>query len=294
VGGCLTLFVFRRGLPAVGWIIGYLVLTGLLFGVITQVRQPLLERGKRIIVTAADYTIQTLYHGLLLFALPAYYASATLDSTNIVFVGVLLVLALLATFDPWYQAVVHPRAWVQDVFFVVSTFAALALALPLIGVPPHISLRASAWTSVAALAPAMRRARHWPWRRALVVAGVLGIAAAVAVGHLRLWVPPAPLTVARAALAWSMTGLRHFGGVFAYTAVYAPRSLSQAIVHVWRRDGAVVDSVELSPVQGGRQEGFRTFSHKTNFPADPAGRWSVDVMTSSGQLIGRLRFAVVE
>lgn len=309
MGGCLTLFVFRRGLPAVGWIIGYLVLTWLLFGVITQVRQPLLERGKRIIVTAADYTIQTLYHGLLLFALPAYYASATLDSTNIVFVGVLLLLALLATFDPWYQAVVHPRPWAQDVFFVVSTFAALALALPLIGVPPHISLRASAWTAVAALAPALRRARHWPWRRALVVAGVLGIAAAAAVGHLRLWVPPAPLTVARAALAWSMTGLdpaeplgrrvsvaelRHFGGVFAYTAVYAPRSLSQAIVHVWRRDGAVVDTVELSPVQGGRQEGFRTFSHKTNFPADPAGRWSVDVMTSSGQLIGRLRFTVVE
>src|SRR5207237_226900 len=82
----------------------------------------------------------------------------------------------------------------------------------------------------------------------------------------------------------SVDELRHFGGVFAYTAVYAPRSLSQAIVHVWRRDGAVVDSVELSPVQGGRQEGFRTFSHKTNFPADPAGRWSVDVMTSSGQL----------
>ncbi len=309
VGGCLTLFVFRRGLPAIGWIIGYLLLMWLLFGVITQVRQPLLERGRRMIVTAADYTIQTLYHGLLLFALPAYYASATFTSVNVTFVALLLVLSLLATFDPWYQAVVRPRPWLNYVFFLVSTFAALAVALPLIGVPPHISLLVSAWVSVAALAPAIRRARQWPWRRALVVAGMLGIGAAVGVSQVRLWVPPAPLTVARSALTWSLdklepgeplgsrvsvSDLRRFGGVFAYTAIYAPRSLREAIVHVWRRDGRVVNVVRLSPVHGGRPEGFRTYSHKTEFGAIPVGRWTVDVMTSSGQLIGRLRFRVVE
>jgi len=49
----------------------------------------------------------------------------------------------------------------------------------------------------------------------------------------------------------------------------------------------------LSPVQGGRREGFRTFSRKTAFPDDPVGRWTVDVVTASGQLIGRLRFRVV-
>jgi hypothetical protein len=27
-------------------------------------------------------------------------------------------------------------------------------------------------------------------------------------------------------------------------------------------------------------------------PSDPSGRWSVDVVTDSGQLIGRLRFEV--
>ena len=167
VGGCLALFVFQRGLPALGWIIGYVLLLWLLVGVITQVRQPLLARGRGMIVTAADYTIQTLYHGLLLFALPAYYASATASSVNITFVALLLVLILLATFDPLYQAVVHPRPWLNYVFFLVSTFAATAVALPLIGVPPHISLLVSAWVSVAALAPTLRRARQWPWGRAL-------------------------------------------------------------------------------------------------------------------------------
>jgi hypothetical protein len=62
---------------------------------------------------------------------------------------------------------------------------------------------------------------------------------------------------------------------------------------VWRRDGRIINVVRLTPVQGGRREGFRTFSRKTAFPSDSVGRWSVDVTTESGQLIGRLRFRVV-
>jgi Protein of unknown function (DUF2914) len=81
-------------------------------------------------------------------------------------------------------------------------------------------------------------------------------------------------------------------GLVAFSAVYAPAGLAQPIEHVWRLRGRVVDVVRLSPVYGGRQQGFRTFSRKTSFPGDPVGRWTVDVMTSSGQLIGRLRFRV--
>jgi hypothetical protein len=79
----------------------------------------------------------------------------------------------------------------------------------------------------------------------------------------------------------------------AYTAIYAPAGLLQPVEHVWRRNGETINRVALSPVQGGRREGFRTFSRKTSFPDNPAGRWTVDVVTASGQLIGRLRFRVV-
>jgi hypothetical protein len=55
----------------------------------------------------------------------------------------------------------------------------------------------------------------------------------------------------------------------------------------------VVSTVQLqTPVQGGRAGGFRTFSRKTDFPPNVYGRWTVDVVTASGQLIGRLRFRV--
>jgi hypothetical protein len=79
----------------------------------------------------------------------------------------------------------------------------------------------------------------------------------------------------------------------AYTAVYAPAGVRQPIAHVWWRDGGRLARVALpTPVMGGRREGFRTFSRFTDLKPPVAGRYRVDVVTASGQLIGRLRFTV--
>src|SRR2546429_1469645 len=180
-GGLLTLFVFRRGLPNVGWIVGYLMLVSLLFIVFIELRLPLESaehKSLRLIATAVDYTLQTLYHGLLLFVLPAYYAAATLTSLNAVFLALLVLLALLATFDPWYQAVVQPRRWLGYLFFIVSIFASLNVALPLVGVPPFPALLASAVLASVALTPAVRRRRQSDWLAAPRSTGaVAGVAA---------------------------------------------------------------------------------------------------------------------
>jgi len=308
VGGLLTLFVFRRGLPHVGWIIGYLLLLWLLVAILAQVRYSLEAKGRRFVVTAADYTIQSLYHGVILFVLPPYYASTTLTSINALFLALLVGLALLATFDPWYRALVHPRAWMRYLFFLVSMFAALNLALPLVGIPPFGALIASAWVAVVALTPVVRRARSLTWGGALRVTVAVAIVVATLAALGRAWIPPAPLALAGSTIArdidgWEPIGpipgtvsaaeLREWGSVVAYTPVYAPSGLSQSIAHVWRHRGRIVDEVRLSPVLGGRREGFRTYSRKTGFPPDPVGRWSVDVVTSSGQLIGRLAFKVI-
>ena len=120
-------------------------------------------------------------------------------------------------------------------------------------------------------------------------------------------VPPAPMFLARSELGWAVgtleslepvpsairTGELHERGLVARTAIYAPAGLRQPVEHVWRRNGRQMDVMRLTPVQGGRRDGFRTFSRKTAFPANPVGRWSVDVTTEAGQLIGRLRFRVV-
>ena len=186
-------------------------------------------------------------------------------------------------------------------------FAALDVALPLVRVPPFPALVISATVAVLAFTPMIRQGWALSWARALrVTLGAAVVAATVAT--LARWaIPPAPLALASAAVArgiadWEpvdrvigpiTTGeLREWGGLVAYTAIYAPAGLSQPVEHVWRLDGRAVAVIRLSPVRGGRREGFRTYSRKTGFPADPAGRWSVDVVTTAGQLIGRLSFEV--
>jgi hypothetical protein len=305
VGGLLTLFVFRRELPHARWIIGYLLLLWILVALSVPLREGFqVTRAGRFVLGAADYTIQSLYHGILLFLLPAYWASTTPDSRNVGFLLALAALVLLATFDPWYRAVVGRVPWITDVFFFVSAFAALNVALPLVGAPPFWAMLLSAWIAAVGLSPALRRSYRWPWPRVLAATALAGLGAVGLVLVGRAWIPPAPLFLARATLArdvaagepigalGSAIGPADLGGLVAFTAVHAPAGLRQPIAHVWRREGRIESVVRLSPIYGGRREGFRTYSRKTIVPPDPSGRWSVDVVTDSGQLIGRLRFRV--
>jgi hypothetical protein len=304
--GLVTLLIFRRGVPHVGWIIGYVVVVWLLFAVLSQARDALLARGRHLVVAAGDYTIQTLYHGLLLFVLPGYFASTTFDGVTVVFFAVLVVAALLTTVDPWYRAVVHPRPWLGLAFFGFALFAGLNVALPLVGVLPGGSVVLSAALAALGLTPSFfRHAGRWP--TALGRASLVGVLAVGAAWVARPAVPPAPVclvdpTVARAVadlmpvdpvVRITVNELRAWGGLTAFTPVAAPAALRQSIEHRWRHEGRVVSTVALAtPVQGGRVGGFRTYSRKTDFPPDALGHWTVDVVTASGQLIGRLRFRV--
>ena len=308
LGGLAALFVFRRGVPHVGWIVGYIVVLWLLFAVLTQTRERLLARGRRLVLVAGDYTIQTLYHGLLLLVLPGYFASTTFDAITLPFFVGLVGVALVTTIDPWYRALVHPHPWARRGFFALSIFAGLNVALPLVGVPPAWAIPGSAVLTGLALAPVfVEGAGSWP--RA---GGRAALSAAIAAGAVWLAlpaIPPAPLQLAHPTLARAVEDLEpvqlleprvpaatlaEWGGLVAYTPVVAPAGLRQPIVHRWRHDGRLVTTVRLpTPVLGGRAGGFRTYSRKSDFPADPLGRWSVDVVTASGQLIGRLRFTVV-
>jgi Family of unknown function (DUF5924)/Protein of unknown function (DUF2914) len=304
--GFATLVIFRRGVPHVGWIIGYVVVLWLLFAVLSQVRDALLARGRHLVVAAGDYTIQTLYHGLLLFVLPGYFASTTFDGVTVVFFTALVVAALLTTVDPWYRVVVHPRPWLGLAFFGFSLFAGLNVALPLVGIPPAGAVVASAALAALGLTPTFFQ-HAGRWSLAACRAGAVAVLAVGAAWIARPVVPPAPVSLVRPTLARAVADLepvdpvarvtvgelREWGGLVAFTPVAAPAALRQPIEHRWRHEGSVVSTVRLpTPVQGGRPGGFRTYSRKTDFPPDARGRWTVDVVTASGQLIGRLRFRV--
>jgi hypothetical protein len=83
--------------------------------------------------------------------------------------------------------------------------------------------------------------------------------------------------------------------VFVYSAIFSPPSLDTSIIHEWQHKDEVTGKwstvVRLNlHISGGRDGGFRTYSQKSN-PA--AGKWRVNVLTTRGQLIGRIRFTVV-
>ena len=79
-------------------------------------------------------------------------------------------------------------------------------------------------------------------------------------------------------------------GIIAFAAIRAPAGLSQQVVFEWRHNGDR-ERIEVE-IQGGRADGFRAYSRKHVFPADPTGLWTVDVLTPQAQLLERLRFVV--
>ncbi len=83
---------------------------------------------------------------------------------------------------------------------------------------------------------------------------------------------------------------------YAWSAVFAPSSLSLPIFHQWfyfdesKKVWEPSIKVEFL-ITGGREEGYRIYSVKENiFP----GRWRVDVTTENGSILGRIPFIVVQ
>lgn len=84
--------------------------------------------------------------------------------------------------------------------------------------------------------------------------------------------------------------------VYVYSAVYAPASLNTTILHEWQykdpktKVWTTKDTLEFNLV-GGRQEGFRGYSWKSNLKE---GEWRVDVKTPRNQVVGRVNFTLVK
>ncbi|MES3005562.1 MAG: DUF2914 domain-containing protein [Patescibacteria group bacterium] len=84
--------------------------------------------------------------------------------------------------------------------------------------------------------------------------------------------------------------------VYVWSAIFSPTELDTDIVHRWQyyddgdRRWITATIINLRLI-GGREDGFRTFSTKsTVFP----GSWRVDVETTRGQKIGRVKFEIVD
>lgn len=84
--------------------------------------------------------------------------------------------------------------------------------------------------------------------------------------------------------------------VYAYSSIFSPALFNTGVVHEWQQydqseESWVTATIVPLSAQGGRYEGWRTYSMKTSVSP---GKWRVNVKTGRGQVIGRLRFNIIE
>jgi len=255
------------------------------------------------------YATQMVHQESLFFVLPFFFTTTSWNSGQALFTGLLGVAALVSIIDPLYYRWLAPRRGVFMAFHCLTLFAVLLTALPLIyQLATPQSYRLALGSAVLLAFPSLLGTlRGQGWLRRLLLLGLLAGLAGLG-WWARTWVPPATLWLNDVAVTLEMdehrrepgVGLKRVGlaqlhdqGLYAYTAIHAPRGLHERIYHVWRHAGQEVDRIALE-IRGGRGEGYRAWSHKRRFPAASLGLWEVRVQTEAGQLIGVLRFRVVK
>lgn len=254
------------------------------------------------------YLTQLVHQESLFFALPFFLAVTTWDHGQSVFTVLLMGCAIVSVIDPLYYQKLAQRRELFLLFHAFALFAMLVVALPII--LQLTTTESLAWALLIALLlslPSLVRVfqyRYW-WR--LPVLMLLLMVLAAALWQARSWIPPAALRLTEISLSQEVDRqqLRHGRsiqqisasqlqrGLYAWTAVRAPRGLQDNIHHLWLHNGKKIDRITLQ-IQGGRELGYRAFSYKNNFPEKPAGDWQVRVVTDSGQLVGLTRFTVTD
>lgn len=255
------------------------------------------------------YATQMIHQESLFFVLPFFFVTTAWNSGQALFTGLLASAALVSILDPLDYRWLAARRWIYLAYHTLTLFAVILTALPiLLQLSTPQSYQLALGTAVLLSFPSLASTLQLRgWQRALAVVGLCLVLGAV--GWLaRLWVPPATLWLTEVAVTLQLDdanrapgqSIRQISvaqlrsqGLYAYTAINAPRGLHERIQHVWIHNGQVVERIALD-IRGGREAGYRAWTHKQNFPEHPAGDWQIRVVTEVGQQIGTLRFEVTE
>ncbi|WP_353225776.1 DUF5924 family protein [Salinisphaera sp. C84B14] len=307
--GAASFFLVERQAALAQWVTA-LMLLGWLALLFEGLLCRLLGRyfGERLPQAAVRFAAQCLHQETLFFVLPFFLATTTWLSGQALFTGLLIVAAAASTVDPIYLHGIAERRWLFLGFHGFTLFVALLAAGPIM-----LSLTTGESVAIASVAmgvcalPSFNdavRARQW-WRWLLLAA--LSIALGGLAWFGRFWIPPATLRATDMAITLQVDADKrepgqdrtHFSaaelsgdGLYAFTAIAAPRGLQQQVLHVWWHDGEVVDRIPLEITGGGPENGYRAWSHKLALGDDPTGHWRVTVITDDGQMIGARRFTV--
>ncbi|HSN98046.1 MAG TPA: DUF5924 family protein, partial [Candidatus Nanopelagicales bacterium] len=268
-------------------------------------------RSNRLRFLVMTYVLKNLYQGMLFFLLPFYWKSATLDAPNRWFLLLLGGCAVLSTLDLVFDRVLMRWKFLASIFYGVTLFGCLNLVIPALLPNTRTLYTLLSAAGIAVLGFTML---HLPlgMLRSPVGVGLLVGALGAGMGlsyASREMIPPVPMHLSSAAvgpaklsdgrLAMEVKSLHAsvIEQLLAVTDVVAPGGKGDRLHHVWRQGG---QEVYRAPEETSRVEGpegaVRLESSLTGrrLPAKLGGRWTVDVETEDGQLVGRVAFEVKE
>jgi hypothetical protein len=257
------------------------------------------------------YALKNLYQGMLFFLLPFYWKSMTGDSANVWFCMLLGACAVLSTIDIVFDRVLMRFRWLASGFHGFTLFACLNLVIPALFPDTRtlVSLLAAAAIAVVSFWTLHTTMREMKKK---LTAGLFGLTLCAGVGLAyvaRAGVPPVPMYVSSAGVGPKQLGDGRLAmevktlhpeviqELIGLTDVVVPGGKGDRLRHVWRHEGAVVrrTTEETSKIAGPKGVvRLRSSLTAEDLPKDLLGKWSVDVETDDGQLVGRTEFEVVE
>jgi len=273
-----------------------------------------------ILVTAMQFALGALLSGFCVF----YIRSAAIVASW----PFLLFMAAIFIGNEYFRAYTSRLVFAALLFFFsLYSYAILLVPVLLARIGPRSFLLSGA-LAVAAFIIYMRLIAwlgHERYRgaRRQIAAGMLAITALINLFYFTKVFPPLPLVLSDAGIYHSVNrvstgyqvqsedepaGWRTLFGVYPtvhvvqgeklyfYSAVFAPYRLNTAIEHRWEwydpktRSWSLQQSVRF-PILGGRADGYRTYSFRSQ---PKAGEWQVEIVSFDGRSMGRKRFSVQE
>ncbi|ELY20138.1 DUF2914 domain-containing protein [Halomonas sp. ATBC28] len=252
------------------------------------------------------FIAQMIHQETLFFTLPFILVTTVWNSGQTLFALLVGGMAILSIIDPLYFKVAERWRSLYFVFHAQCVFLVLLVTLPIMvhlttGQSLLLALGITILVALPSFWHLLKQRSLKRWCAFFVLTLLLAYGAWLG----RIWVPPASLWMTSSALSPGFNVEQRLpqgsmaltpqaiseNGLYVYTAIRAPRGLSETITHAWHHNGVPMDVVELN-IDGGREQGYRAWSHKQNFPEDPTGDWRIDIMTGTGQRLGLIRFEV--
>jgi hypothetical protein len=292
---------------ALAWVV--LILFFRFFG--SGAGQQVEGKGAKMRFFVMTYVLKNMYQGMLFFLLPFYWRAVTFDSINQWFLFALVACAFLSTLDVVFDRMLMKWKVAASIFYFFTLFACLNLVIPALLPNSRAAITLVVAAAVSALAfwsmhvPLRMLGR--PLGATLLVTWTLGSLAGAYFG--RRVVPPVAMHLSSAAvgpkllddgrLALEVSSLHGslVHELYAVTDIVVPGGKGDRLVHVWFKDGEVVQrSDDVDPHPQGLWDTVRLQSKLAadKVPEAKAGHWSVDVLTDDDQLVGRVTFTVIE